>query len=65
MIRIFPVVNYMIRKFSFGTDVGTYMSWQTFSFTHFYQFENSFYLMKHDPEVKSFIHIGTFMMHRC
>ena len=38
------------------------MSPQTLSFTHFYQFENSLYFMKHDPEAKSFIQISTFII---
>ena len=33
-------------------------------FTPFYQFENSFYFMKHDPEVKSFIQIITFIINK-
>ena len=33
-------------------------------FTPFYQFENSLYFTKHDPEVKSFIQIITFIINK-
>ena len=52
MIRFFTVVSYMIGNFRFVV-ICTQMSSQTFSFYTFFRFENSFYFMKHDHEVKA------------
>ena len=60
MIRFFAVVNYMVRKFSF-------LSRKHLPLTQFDQFENSFYFIKHNPEVKIFLFrylLGTFIFHK-
>ena len=54
MIRFFAVVNYMVRKFSFCSNLYADAIAKHYPFTHFYQFEYSLYFMKHDPEVKIF-----------
>ena len=52
----------MVRKFSFRSNFYVDVS-QTFTFNTFYRFENSFYFMKHIPEVKIF-YSGTFIFHK-
>ena len=62
MIIFFAVVNYMVRKLSF-CKTRRRCRRKHHPFTYFYQFEKNLYFMKHDPEVKSFIQIVTFIIH--
>ena len=61
IIRFFAVVNNMVRKFSFCSTFYADVIANIILLHIFYQFENSLYFMKHDPEVKSFIQIVTFI----
>ena len=62
MIRFFAVVNYMVRKFSFCSTLYADVIANIILLHIFINLKiYSLYFMKHDPEVKSFIQIVTFL----